>query len=188
MLLFSKIRLVRAWLVAYPQWRFTLVCLGLYLGWVLSYEQVLNPDGRLDQALSTGIASTAAALLQKAGIVAATTASAPTTVTMHGEAAVLVGNPCNGLVLYVLFAGFVLAYPGSRWRKAWFIPAGIGAIFLLNAARVAALALNHTYWYRTVNFNHHYTFTFIAYAAILGLWRLWAALGTPVLAPELSEN
>jgi exosortase/archaeosortase family protein len=188
MLLLLKINLMRTWLAAHPQGRFVLIAFGVYVAWVLGYEQVLDSDGRLDQALSTGVATTAAALLHMAGVAAGTAPDAPTTVTMHGEPAVFVGNPCNGLVLYVLFAGFVLAYPGSAWRKAWFVPAGIGAIFLLNAGRVAALALNHTYWFRTVEFNHHYTFTFIAYAAILGLWRLWAALGTPLLAHQTYES
>jgi exosortase/archaeosortase family protein len=188
MLLLIKIRLLRAWLLAHPQGRFGLIALGVYAIWVLGYEQVLDPDGRLDQALSTGVAATAAGLLQAVGIAAGTAVGAPTTVTMHGEPAVFVGNPCNGLVLYVLFAGFVLAYPGSIQRKAWFVPAGIGAIYLLNASRVAALALNHTYWFRTVEFNHHYTFTFIAYAAILGLWRLWVALGTPLLVSQVNES
>jgi exosortase/archaeosortase family protein len=188
MLLLSKVNLMRTWLAAHPQGRFMLIALGVYAAWVLGYEQILYSDGRLDQVLSTGVATTAAALLQMVGVAAGTAIGAPTTVTMHGEAAVFVGNPCNGLVLYVLFAGFVLAYPGSARRKAWFVPVGIAAIFLLNAGRVAALALNHTYWFRTVEFNHHYTFTFIAYAAILGLWRIWAALGTPLLAYQPYES
>jgi len=178
MVLFRKARWFCAWLAARPGWRFGLVALLLYGAWVFGYEVVLAPDGRLDQALSVTVATVAAALLQGGGVVADTAANAPTTVTMFGEPAVLVGNPCNGLVLYALFAGFVLAYPGSGWRKVWFIPLGLGALFLLNAGRVAVLALNHTYWYHTVDFNHHYTFTFVAYAAILGLWRLWTALGS----------
>jgi exosortase/archaeosortase family protein len=182
---FRTMPMFRAWLAARPAWRFGLVAFALYGAWVLGYEVVLAPDGRLDQALSVTVAAVAATLLQAVGVVAATAANAPTTVTMYGEPAVFVGNPCNGLVLYALFAGFVLAYPGRAWRKAWFIPVGIGAIFLLNAGRVAVLALNHTYWYHTVDFNHHYTFTFVAYAAILGLWRLWTALGSAGRGPAL---
>jgi len=183
MALFRKIRLFRAWLAARPGWRFGLVSLLLYGAWILGYEMVLAPDGRLDQVLSVTVAAVAAALLQAGGVVADTAANAPTTVTIFGEPAVFVGNACNGLVLYALFAGFVLAYPGNVWHKAWFIPLGLAAIFLLNAGRVAVLALNHTYWYHTVDFNHHYTFTFVAYAAILGLWRLWTALGSTGRGP-----
>lgn len=160
-------------LTTHPQRRFLLTAAGLYLLWWLGYEQGLRPDGRLDQALSAGVARAAAGSLHVVGFAAATAPTTPTTVTMHGSPAVLVGDPCNGLALYALFTGFVLAYPGSRRRKAWFIPLGIGAVYLLNILRVALLALNHTYWYHTVDFNHHYTFSFVAYAAILILWRVW---------------
>ncbi|MBO3273338.1 exosortase X [Hymenobacter defluvii] len=164
-------------LTTHPQRRFLLTAAGLYLLWWLGYEQGLRPDGRLDQALSVGVARAAAGSLHAVGFAAATAPATPTTVTMHGSPAVLVGDPCNGLALYTLFTGFVLAYPGSRRRKAWFIPLGIGAVYLLNVLRVALLALNHTYWYHTVDFNHHYTFSFVAYVAILGLWHLWVRQG-----------
>ena len=78
------------------------------------------------------------------------------------------------LVLYALFGGFVLAFPGPWQRKLWFIPLGIAIIWVLNVMRVAALALNHHYAHQSVDFNHHYTFTFIVYGCIFGLWMLWA--------------
>ncbi len=168
----------RSFSLLHPYWRFLFIGAGLSLLWWLGYEQVIGPDGRLDLALSVHVAQGAAWGLQAAGFAAATAARAPTVVTMAGQPAVSVGAACNGLMLYALFAGFVLAYPGSVRRKAWFIPFGIGVVYLLNVVRVAALAINHTYWYHTMDFNHHYTFTFIAYAAILGLWRWWAQLGT----------
>jgi exosortase family protein XrtF len=91
-----------------------------------------------------------------------------------GKPAVIVGDPCNGLVLYALFAGFVLAFPGGTWRrKLPFIAGGIVLIYLLNILRVGALALNHLYSYGTVDFNHHYTFSFIVYGCIFLLWILW---------------
>ncbi len=175
--------LSRSVLAARPQWRFLLVGAGWALLWWLGYGQVLGPDGRLDHALSVQVAQAAAWGLRAAGFVAATAASAPTTVRVAGQPAVLVGDPCNGLVLYAVFVGFVLAYPGSLRRKAWFIPLGVGAVYLLNVARVAALALNQAYWHHTVEFNHHYTFTVVSYAAILGLWQWWARLNAAVGPP-----
>ncbi|MGI4887399.1 MAG: exosortase X [Janthinobacterium lividum] len=155
------------------QWRFLAVATGLYLLWWLGYEHFLGPDGRLDHALSVQVARAAAAGLRAFGFAAGTLATSPTLVRMAGQPAVLVGDPCNGLVLYALFAGFVLAYPDNGRRRGWFIALGITALYLVNVARVAVLALNHTYWYHTVDFNHHYTFTFVAYAAILALWAWW---------------
>lgn len=153
--------------------RFLLLAAGLYLVWFFGYEQWLQPDGRLDAALSVNIAAVSAGVLRVLGFPASIAATNPNLLMMGQQMAVFVGDPCNGLVLYALFAGFVLAYPGPIGRKLWFIPVGILAIYLLNVLRVAALALNHLYSHQTVEFNHHYTFTFVVYAFILGLWMLW---------------
>ncbi|MFD2784124.1 exosortase X [Hymenobacter rubripertinctus] len=169
----SLIRSGWAWLHAHPQQRFLLLAALMYVAWVLGYEHGLALDGRLDDALSVNLAATSAGLLRLTGFAAGTQADVPTIVTMYDQAAVIVGNPCNGLVLYALFAGFVLSYPGNGRRRLWFIPLGIATIYLLNVLRIAVLALNHTYWYHTVEFNHHYTFTFVAYGAILVLWARW---------------
>ena len=169
----SSIHSGRTWLKDHPQQRFLLLAGLLYVVWVLGYEHGLALDGRLDAALSLNLAATSATLLRLTGFAAGTQADTPTIVTMYNQAAVIVGNPCNGLVLYALFAGFVVSYPGSGRRRLWFIPLGIVTIYLLNVLRIAVLALNHTYWYHTVEFNHHYTFTFVAYGAILVLWARW---------------
>jgi exosortase/archaeosortase family protein len=165
---------VRAFVQAHPQARFWGIALALYVLWWLGYEQVLRPDGRLDAALSAQVAWAAAWGLRAFGFAAAVAPTNATLVTMAGDPAVLVGSPCNGLVLYALFAGFVLAQPDNGRRRGRFIVIGIATLYLVNVLRVAALALNHTYWYHTVDFNHHYTFTFVAYAVILGLWGWWS--------------
>ena len=154
--------------------RFLLVAAAMYLVWFLGYEQWLAPDGRLDSALCGNIARSSVVVLQALHFPATLPPSLQPLVFMDGQASVVVGTPCNGLVLYALFAGFVLAFPGPWVRKAWFIPAGMLLIWLLNVVRVAALAINHHYSHQTVDFNHHYTFTFVVYACIFGLWMLWA--------------
>ena len=154
--------------------RFLLTAVALYLAWFFGYEQWLAHDGRLDTALCTQIARAGVGLLHTMGFAATVAPANPFLVEMNGQPAVIVGIPCNGLVLYALFSGFVLAYPGPWRRKLWFIPAGIVFIWVLNVLRVAALALNHHYAHRSVDFNHHYTFTFIVYAFIFGLWMVWA--------------
>jgi len=164
---------LRDFFAARPMLRFTLIAVALYLGWIVGYEQILGPNNGLDRTLSAQVATSAAALLRGVGFAAHVTSLAPPTVSLAGQPAVFVGDPCNGLVLYALFAGFVLAFPGPLRHKLWFMPTGIFLIFGLNALRVAVLALNHAYWYHTVEFNHHYTFTFVAYGFIFGLWMLW---------------
>ncbi|MDQ2793462.1 MAG: exosortase/archaeosortase family protein [Bacteroidota bacterium] len=161
-------------------YRFLFVAAAIYLAWFFGYERWLGPDGRLDAVLCHNIASSATAVLQALGFAAAVDAHIPTLVLMAGEQSVIVGAACNGLVLYALFAGFVVAFPGPWRHKVWFIPAGILLIWLLNVVRVAALAINQHYSHQTVDFNHHYTFTFVVYTCIFGLWMLWARrMATP---------
>lgn len=154
--------------------RFLLLTGGMYLLWFFGYEQWLALDGRLDTALCANIARASVWGLQAAGFDAAVDPHNQYLLLMSGQPAVIVGIPCNGLVLYALFAGFVLAFPGPWRRKLWFIPAGMALIWGLNVVRVAALAINHHYAHQSVDFNHHYTFTFVVYGCIFGLWMLWA--------------
>ena len=154
--------------------RFLGVAVVMYLAWFFGYEQWLALDGRLDLALCTQITSASVTALQLMGFSAAIDPKVATLITMNGQPAVIVGVPCNGLVLYALFSGFVLAYPGPWQRKLWFIPSGIALIWFLNILRVAGLAINQYYAHQSVDFNHHYTFTFVVYSFIFGLWMLWA--------------
>ena len=154
--------------------RFLIVAGTMYLAWFFGYEQWLALDGRLDAALCAHLNRSGVAVLQATGFAAAVSPTNPFLLLMNGQPSVIVGVPCNGLVLYALFAGFVVAFPGPWQRKLWFIPLGIGLIWLLNVLRVTALALNFHYAHQSVDFNHHYTFTFIVYAFIFGLWMLWA--------------
>lgn len=154
--------------------RFLLVATAMYLTWFFGYEQWLALDGRLDAALCRHLTQAGVFVLRLAGFAAGVSPTNAVLVMMDGQPSVVVGPPCNGLVLYALFGGFVLAFPGPWQRKLWFIPLGMVIIWGLNVLRVAALALNHHYAHQSVDFNHHYTFTFVVYACIFGLWMLWA--------------
>ncbi len=160
--------------------RFLFVAGALYLVWFFGYEQWLAPDGRLDEVLCDHIARSAAVVLRALGFDASITA--PRVIALNGTDAVIVGTPCNGLVLYALFTGFILAFPGPWRHKAAYIPLGIGLIYVLNIGRVMALALNHRYSQETVDFNHHYTFTFVVYGFIFLLWMTWARRYSPAVA------
>lgn len=165
-----------------PRWQFLLVAAILYVGWLMVYEGIVGPDGRLDYWLSANIAAASAGLLQVLGFAAGATNGVPE-LLMNGRPAVLVGSPCDGLVLYALFSGFIIAFPGPVRPKLWFIPLGIAALYLLNIVRVGALALNHYYAHQSVDFNHHYTFSFVVYGCICLLWMGWVRrYGTPAAA------
>ncbi|MBU6123390.1 exosortase X [Hymenobacter siberiensis] len=172
--------------------RFMLVAGALYLAWFFGYEQWLAVDGRLDAVLCHHIAAASVGLLRTGGFAAALAGPGLNLVLMSGEPSVIVGAPCNGLVLYALFGGFILAFPGSWRRKVWFIPSGMLLIWVLNVLRVAALAVNHHYSHETVAFNHHFTFTFVVYGVIFGLWMFWvrrlaASTSDRPLSPLLTD-
>jgi exosortase family protein XrtF len=166
-------------------YRFLFTAVGLFLAWFFGYEMWLAPEGSLDLALCRQITAAAVPFLRLLGFDASISAQKATLLLMDNRPAVVVGPPCNGLVLYALFGGFVAAFPGPWRRKLWYIPAGIFLIWCLNVLRVAALALNHHYFKQSVDFNHHYTFTFVVYGFIFGLWMLWAKrLAVSRQAPE----
>ncbi|MGI4871199.1 MAG: exosortase X [Janthinobacterium lividum] len=159
--------------------QFLLTVGGLYLLWLVAYEGFIGPDGRLDVVLSNNIAAASAGLLRLLGFVSTADANVRT-VFMDGQPAVLVGSPCDGLVIYAIFGAFIVAFPGHWRAKLWFIPVGVALLYLINIGRVAALAINQHYYHQSVDFNHHYTFTLIVYACICGLWLLWVRwYGTP---------
>ena len=92
---------------------------------------------------------------------------------VDGSNGVWVGSNCNAISLFTLFSVFIIAYPGPWKYKAWFIPAGILAIHIINIIRVIALAIIAYYNPYILDFNHTYTFTILVYGFIFGLWILW---------------
>jgi exosortase family protein XrtF len=91
----------------------------------------------------------------------------------NGRRTLRVGNDCNALVLFALFSGFIIAYPGNWRTKLWYIPVGILIIFAINIIRMALLTLNFLHFRSSFAFNHHVTFTYTVYAFIFLLWMVW---------------
>ena len=174
----------------HPLLRFALIATGLYLLWFFGYERYLAPDGHLDDALTHNIAAVAAGTLRIMGFDASVSAADLNLILMAGVPTVSIYKACNGMVLYALFAGFVLAFPSSSIHKVWFIPLGVVLIYGVNVLRIVALCLNHRYYSQSVDFNHHYTFTFIEYGFICLLWVWWAIrLAEPAApAPNMSPD
>ena len=92
---------------------------------------------------------------------------------IDGSNGVWIGGPCNGITLMFLYAIFIISYPGNLKNKLWYLPLGIILVYILNVIRIVGLALIAFYYPDYLNFNHTYTFTFIAYSFVFGLWMLW---------------
>lgn len=162
-----------------PFWRFGLISVGLMLLWAIGVAYGLGSTSALDAALCRQLAASSAGSLRALGWPASVAPNNHYLLLLSGQPTVVVGAPCDGLVLYVLLAGFVLAYPGPAVRRLWFIPLGILGLWLLNVGRIVALALNHRYSPETFDFDHHYAFSAVAYAALGGLWLLWTRQSLP---------
>lgn len=88
----------------------------------------------------------------------------------HG---VWIGEPCNGIKVFGLFAIFILSFQGDLIKKLIFIPLGILIIHFLNIIRIALLTYISAVNPFILDFNHNITFQIIIYGSMLALWYLW---------------
>jgi len=96
-------------------------------------------------------------------------------VYISGKPHVIIEDGCNALVLMVLFACFIMAYPGPLKTKLWYIPAGIIAIYLINVLRILLLSdVIMKYSKDVSDWHHKYTFQLSVYVFIFIFWVLWA--------------
>jgi exosortase family protein XrtF len=154
--------------------RFFLVMLGVYAAWFVLYDLWLHPDGRLDEALSRAVAVATAGCLQVVGY---DVFVRDRVLGLAGQTGVYVEDGCTGLTTLGLFAGFVLAFPGTWRRRAWFIPLGVVIVTLANIARIGLLAVLQRDWPAGFDAVHNFGVSTFFYLVVFGLWVLWANLG-----------
>lgn len=81
-----------------------------------------------------------------------------------------IGDPCNGLELYILYIAFIISLPASILRILTFSITGFLIIFLMNIVRcifIANLNLNKNIY---TDVAHHYIFKLLMYSLIFGGW------------------
>ena len=147
----------------------------LYGACYFLYEFLIKPYTKVDQLFIRGIINFCRFILEKTGYktFASKDVNDIQVFGIDGSNGVWIGGPCNGITLMFLFAVFVIAYPGSIKNKLWYVPIGILIVHTINILRIIALAFIANYDYRYLDFNHTYTFTFLAYSFVFGLWMLW---------------
>lgn len=159
-----------------PLVRFLVTAGALFLGWYLLYELVIHPWGLLDRAVIDNLIRLSGSLLTALGytlLPEPANAEMIRTVGVQGGHLLWIGDPCNGVSLFAVFALFLITYPGPWRHKAWFIPLGLLSIHLINVVRIAALCIVVTIDYELLNFNHDYTFYVVVYGWVFLLWFLW---------------
>jgi exosortase/archaeosortase family protein len=97
-------------------------------------------------------------------------------IILNGMRTVHVGIPCDGIEAMGVFSCIVIAFHAKWVHKVWMIITGIIVIFLLNGARVVALAwLIATNHLAAFNINHKYLFNIILFALLLIMIYLWSS-------------
>jgi exosortase family protein XrtF len=154
-----------------PVVRFLIKVFALYLLWYLVYNLWLHPTEKLDLFVIDITISISKWLLELFGYTVYT--GADRLIGIDGASGLWIGDNCNGIALFALFTGFVIAYKGKIKYKTPYILLGILSIEVLNIFRVVALAILDTHSRAWTEFNHTYTFTIIIYGYIFMLWMFW---------------
>jgi exosortase/archaeosortase family protein len=148
--------------------------LGVYAAWFALYDLWLHPDGRLDAVLSRAVAVATAGSLHAVGY---DVFVRDRVLGLAGQTGVYVEDGCTGLTTLGLFAGFVLAFPGTWRRRAWFIPMGLAVVTLAIIARIGFLVVMQRDWPAGFDVVHEFGVSTFFYLVVFALWVLWANLG-----------
>lgn len=155
---------------------FVVTSVALYIGWYIAYDLILNPMRIIDEPVEENIlwfTKQFLLLMDYPLIDFGEQAGKYHAVGIDGSSGVLIGDPCNGITLFALFAGFIIAFPGPWKKKLIFIPTGILLIHFVNIVRVIILCLITYYAPDALDFNHDYTFKVVVYGFVFLLWYLW---------------
>ena len=156
---------------------FLVKALLLYILWYFLYELWLKPQDIIDKWVIDKLIKGGEFVISNMGytlIPEPNIKQSIRTLGIDGTHGLWIGNPCDGIELFALFAGFIIAYPGPLKTKLWFIPLGIISIHIINQIRIIALVFITLLWPDYLDVNHTYTFTIIVYSFVFLLWMLWA--------------
>lgn len=171
--------------------KFLILAVCCYLVWFLVYELWLKPQGTVDNYVTSQMAIMSSKILNFIGYNSSYSITPnSSTILLDGKHWLGIAHVCNGLVLYALFIGFLVSFPGPIKHKLWFIPLGLLIINLVNVMRAVILSLVKLYYVHTLDFNHRYTFTILVYGCIFLLWVWWVNKfsGIEVNKVNKSEN
>jgi exosortase family protein XrtF len=148
---------------------FYLIVSFLYGWWVTAYEPRPDPATQL-------AARQSAVILRWFGYPVSTEAhstSPAERVLLKNHSILSVYEGCNGINVWIIFAGFMLALGKPGLRLAGFVLCGSVVIYVLNLGRILALFFISLSYPEAVYFVHKYLFTALLYGAVFGMWYFW---------------
>lgn len=145
----------------------------IYFGLTLFYDFYIEPKTFLDEMLIYSIIDQSEYLLKIFGY---DLLPANTIYDFHfgilNTPGVIIGSPCNGISLFILYITFIAVFKGKWYSKVGLSLLGVSAIHLLNLVRVIALTLVVLYKPEMLDFHHKYTFTLFVYFCVFVMWIL----------------
>lgn len=163
---------------------FLLRCLGLYIAWSIIYLSFIKDHTDIELWLTSTTAHVTTQLINifyTAGKFsyldlpyAGEAGQSVSQILLDAKPLLVIADSCNALTLMVLFAGFIIAYPGDWRLKFPFIAVGSLTVFVINVVRCIVLIFNYLYFRSSFEFNHKYTFTIAVYLCVFYFWMLWA--------------
>jgi len=94
-------------------------------------------------------------------------------IILDGHSVLLVFEGCNGINIWIIFAGFMLALSKPGLRLVGFVLVGSFAIYLLNLGRILALFFVSMKYPEALYFVHKYLFTAALFGAVFAMWYVW---------------
>ena len=166
-----------------PEFKFLITFIPLIITWYFTYHYLYKIDDLLnfDSDLLTGFSK----ILSSQSNFILSIFNFQTLIEIHGDMVVAkiidypyshgvwIGEPCNGIKVFGLFAIFILSFKGDLIKKLIFIPIGILIIHFLNIIRIALLTYISAVNPYILDFNHNITFQLLIYGSMLTLWYLW---------------
>ena len=166
-----------------PEFKFLITFIPLIITWYFTYHYLYKVDDLLnfDSDLLTGFSK----ILSSQSNFILSIFNFQTSIEIHGDMVVAkiidypyshgvwIGEPCNGIKVFGLFAIFILSFKGDLIKKLIFIPIGILIIHFLNIIRIALLTYISAVNPYILDFNHNITFQLFIYGSMLALWYLW---------------
>ena len=152
---------------------FVFKLLLIYLVLSFFYDYVLSAYTNVDDLLINRIIEDSKSIIQLLGFnLLPDNSIYEYHVGIEGSSGVVIGNPCNGLSLFILYIAFIFTFKGKPIAKSIWILLGIISIHFLNVVRIVALAIIVLKYPASLDFHHSYTFTLFVYAFIFALWVL----------------
>lgn len=166
-----------------PEFKFLITFIPLIITWYFTYHYLYKIDDLLnfDSDLLTGFSK----ILSSQSNFILSIFNFQTLIEIHGDMVVAkiidypyshgvwIGEPCNGIKVFGLFAIFIISFKGDLIKKLIFIPIGILIIHFLNIIRIALLTYISAVNPYILDFNHNITFQLFIYGSMLALWYLW---------------